>query len=226
MDKGSGQEESMESTVFVIDDDESVRKGLLRLLVSMGFQPEAYGSAEEFLEREPFGGIGCIILDVRMPGLTGIDLQEKLSAEGSSLPIIFITGHGTIPLGVTAMKRGAVDFLQKPFDEDVLLEAVQKAVANHREFRSRQWEEADARQRMGLLTPREKDVFHHVVQGKLNKQIACALAISEKTVKIHRGHIMEKLSVSSVADLVRLAERLEWNRGYTVSERPIPNSSI
>ena len=197
----------LKPTVFVIDDDASVRKGISRLLASMGFRSEAFGSAEEFLARERYEGVGCIVLDVRMPGLTGMDLQEELTKVGCFLPIIFITGHGDIPMSVQAMKRGAADFLPKPFDDEELLQAIEKAIEKDRKAEAERAEVHDILNRMERLTPREYEILRYVVTGMLNKRIALKLDIAEKTVKVHRGRIMEKLCVRSVAELVRLAEK-------------------
>ena len=194
-------------TIFVIDDDASIRKSLSRLLRSVGQTTETFVSAEEFLGREHFNGIGCLILDVQMPGLSGMDLQVELNKADYHLPIIFITGHGDIPMSVEAMRKGAVDFLTKPFDDEELLQAVEKAIEKDRQTRADYDEILDIRRRIQLLTPRENDVLRQVIIGLLNKQIAWNLDIAEKTVKIHRGRIMEKLRVQSVADLVRLAEK-------------------
>ena len=194
-------------TVFIIDDDASIRKSLSRLLRSAGHTTETFASAEEFLGREHFNGIGCLLLDVKMPGLSGMDLQEELGQADCSMPIIFITGHGNIPMGVQAMKRGAVDFLTKPFDDEELLQAVKKAIEKDREAKTERAEVHDLRRRINKLTPREHEIFRYVITGMLNKQIALKLNIAEKTVKVHRGRIMEKLCVDSVADLVRLAEK-------------------
>ena len=194
-------------TVFVIDDDASVRKSLSRLLRSAGYTTETFASAEEFLGREHFNGIGCLLLDVQMPGLSGMDLQKELSKADYHMSIVFITGHGDIPMSVQAMKRGAVDFLTKPFDDEELLQAVKKAIEKDREAKAERAEVHDLRRRIDTLTPREHEIFRYVITGMLNKQIALKLDIAEKTVKVHRGRIMEKLRVDSVADLVRLAEK-------------------
>ncbi len=194
-------------TVFVIDDDPSVRKGLSRLLRSVGHAVEMFASAEEFLAREHFDGIGCIILDVQMPGLSGMDLQARLSKAETSMPVVFITGHGDIPMSVEAMRKGAVHFLTKPFDDDELLGAVGEAIEKDRKAKAEQTEVQELREQIRLLTPREYEVLRCVITGMLNKQIAFTLNIAEKTVKIHRGRVMEKLRVDSVAELVRLAEK-------------------
>jgi FixJ family two-component response regulator len=198
---------SSKPTVFVIDDDPSVRKSLARLLKSLGFDAETFASAELFLARKHYDGVGCIVLDVRMPGLSGMDLQDELSRADYSMPIIFITGHGNIPMSVQAMKRGAVDFLPKPFDDEELVQAVKKAIEKDRIAKAERAEVHDILRRIEQLTPREHDVLHCVVAGMLNKQIALTLGIAEKTVKVHRGRVMEKLGVDSVAELVRLAEK-------------------
>jgi FixJ family two-component response regulator len=194
-------------TVFVIDDDASVRKSLSRLLRSAGFHAETFGSAEEFLKRDHYDGIGCIVLDVRMPGLSGMDLQENLSKADYSMPIVFVTGHGDIPTSVQAMKNGAIDFLTKPFDDEKLLKAVKDAIEKDRSAREEHMAVCDIRGRIEQLTPRENEILRYVITGMLNKQIALELKIAEKTVKVHRGRVMEKLCADSVAELVRLAEK-------------------
>ena len=199
---------ALKPTVFVIDDDASVRKSLSRLLRSAGYMAETFASAEEFLGREHFKGIGCLLLDVQMPGLTGMDLQEELNRADYHMPIIFITGHGNIPMSVEAMKKGAVDFLTKPFDDKELLQAIEKAIEKDTYARAEYDETLDIRKRIELLTSRELEVLRYVITGMLNKQIALKLDIAEKTVKVHRGRIMEKLCVDSVAELVRLAEKV------------------
>jgi len=194
-------------TVFVIDDDPSVLKSLLRLLRSLGFDTETFASAELFLARKHYDGVGCMVLDVQMPGLSGMDLQDALSKADYSMPIIFITGHGNIPMSVQAMKKGAVDFLTKPFDDKELMQAVKKAIEQDRTAKAERAEVHDALKRIEQLTLREQEVLRFVITGMLNKQIGLKLDIAEKTVKVHRGRIMEKLCVDSVADLVRLAEK-------------------
>jgi len=194
-------------TVFVIDDDPSVLKSLARLLKSLGFDTETFASAELFLARKHYDGVGCIVLDVRMPGLSGMDLQDELSRADYSMPIIFITGHGNIPMSVQAMKKGAVNFLAKPFDDEELLQAVREAIEKDRRAKAERAEVHDALKLIEQLTPREQEVLRCVITGMLNKQIAAKLDIAEKTVKVHRGRIMEKLCIDSVANLVRLAER-------------------
>lgn len=196
-----------EPTIFVIDNDVSVRKSLSRLLGSLGFDTETFASAELFLKRDHYGGVGCIILDVQMPGLSGMDLQKELNKADYHMPIIFITGHGDIPMSVEAMKEGAVDFLTKPFDDEGLLKTVEKAIEKDTSARAEYNEILDIRRRIELLTPRENEIISYIITGMLNKQIALKLGIAEKTVKVHRGRIMDKLCVDSVADLVRLAEK-------------------
>ena len=195
-------------TVFVIDDDASMRRALSFLLEAAGYKVEIYSSAETFLTRENYDGIGCIILDVRMPGLSGMDLQEKLIRSAYSMPIIFLTGHGEVTMGIQAMKKGAVDFLTKPCDDEQLLAAIHRAIEKAMETRGHFEEAKEILSRIGLLTPREKEIFRHIITGMLNKQIALKLGIAEPTVKIHRGRIMEKLSAESVADLVRMAAKV------------------
>jgi len=193
--------------VFVIDDDLSVRRSLIYLLQSADYNAEPFESAEKFLERQHFPGTGCIILDVRMSGMSGFDLQEELSRADYHLPIIFITGHGDIPMGVDAMKKGAVDFLTKPFDDDQLLGVVRRAIELDRRTRAKYDALQAIRLRLATLTPREYEIFRFVITGLLNKQIAAELNIAEQTVKIHRGRVMEKLGAYSVPDLVRMAEK-------------------
>jgi FixJ family two-component response regulator len=195
-----------DATIFVVDDDASLRKSLLWLLRSAGWHAEAFASAEEFLARPPFSGTGCLILDVRMPNVTGPDLRDRLAASHSMLPIIFLTGHGDVPTGVDAIKKGAVDFLLKPVDDEVLLQAIQRAVDRHRAAQAHARELRNIRERVARLSDREREVMEHVIAGCLNKQIADALGIAEKTVKIHRGHVMQKMEVNSVAGLVHLCE--------------------
>ena len=194
-------------TVFIIDDDASIRRSLSRLLRSADYAVETFPSAEEFLHREHFDGVGCILLDVKMPGLSGMDLQEELSKADYHMPIIFITGHGNIPMSVRAMKKGAVDFLTKPFNDEQLLQAVRTAIGKDREAKVLYAEVGEIRRRIELLSPRENELLRYVITGMLNKEIALKLGIAEKTVKVHRGRIMEKLEVNSVAELVRLAEK-------------------
>ena len=195
------------SLVFAIDDDVSVRKGLARLLRSARYKSEIFESASDFLMRPPHSGPSCVIVDVQMPGLNGIDLQKDLIQRRREEQLVFITGHGDIPMCAQAMKAGAVDFLRKPFRGDELLQCIQNALTRSAEQRRRSAERNEARRLLDLLTPREFEVMQLVITGMLNKQIAGELGTAEKTVKVHRGRVMEKLRITSVADLVRLVQR-------------------
>jgi FixJ family two-component response regulator len=197
-----------EPKVFVVDDDASVQKSLERLLRSVGLQVEVFSTAQDFLLNAAHEGPCCLVLDVRMPGLSGLELQEKMVSKGIMMPIIFITGHGNIPMSVKAIKAGAVDFLEKPFDEQVLLDAVHKAIENHKvELRERA-ERLEIQKRVDLLTPREREVFSLVVTGMLNKQIAYELKTTEKTIKVHRARVMQKMQAQSLAELILQAEKI------------------
>ena len=193
--------------VYIIDDDASVRRSLKRLLRSGGLDVETYGSATEFLHHQRPERPACLVLDVRIPGLSGLELQQKLSLAGQSIPIIFITGHGTIPMGVRAMKGGAVDFLQKPFDEQELLDAVHHALELDRKTRNKGHKVAQLQRQLESLTPREREVLSWVVTGRMNKEIALALGTSEETIKVHRARVMQKMRADSLASLVRLADK-------------------
>jgi FixJ family two-component response regulator len=196
-------------TVFLVDDDASVRRGLTRLINSSGYQVQAFAAAREFLNNNlQVDGPACLVLDVRMPGLTGMDLQRELQSASQTIPIIFITGHGDIPMTVKAMKAGAVDFLPKPVQEKELLRAIEQALARSVHDRAERDEFEGVQRRAHKLTPREREVMHFVVRGWLNKQIAFELGTVEKTIKVHRGRVMEKMEVESVAELVRLAEKI------------------
>jgi len=195
------------SLVFAIDDDQSVRRGLRRLFKSAGYTAETFASAEDYLAREIFEGPICLVLDVRMPGLKGPGLQEALEKRGACEQIVFLTGHGDVPTAARAMKKGAVDFLTKPFDDEELILAVKSALERGEEQLRRRGERREARRRVDKLTPREFEVFRFVIMGLLNKQIAAELHTAEKTIKVHRGRVMQKLGVTSVADLVRISER-------------------
>ena len=195
------------SLVFAIDDDPSVRKALARLLRLAGYQSEIFESASNFLKREPHAGPACVIVDVRMPGINGMHLQESLIQHGREEQLVFITGHGDVSTCAQAMKAGAVDFLTKPIRGDELLECVDRALMRSAEQRQRSEERKSARQLLDLLTPREVEVMQLVIRGLLNKQIAGELGTAEQTVKIHRGRVMHKLRVTSVAELVRLVEK-------------------
>jgi len=213
-----------EPVVFIVDDDASVRKSLERLVRSVGLRGETFASAPEFLQRAGADGPSCLVLDVRMPGVSGLALQERLAAAGPRIPIIFITGHGDITMSVRAMKAGAVDFLTKPFNDQDLLETIQEAIARDRQAREEWAVLQGIQRRVALLTPRERDVLALVAAGLLNKQIAAELGMSEKTVKAHRAQVMQKMQVSSVAQLVLLAEKV----GLTAPQRlsPLAQSSI
>jgi FixJ family two-component response regulator len=194
--------------IFVVDDDPSVRTGLGRLLEAAGYAVETFASAREFLARAPHAGPGCLVLDVRMPGLTGLELQEALAATGRRMSIVFISGHSDVPMSVRAMKAGAVDFLAKPFDVEELLTAIQGCVAKNVQDLADETHVTEIRQRVRTLTPRETEVFALVVTGMLNKQIAAQLSVGEKMVKVHRARVMAKMRAGSVAELVRLADGL------------------
>src|SRR5262244_2237424 len=195
-------------TVFVVDDDAAVREALQSLLRSVGLRVTTFASAREFLTSQHPEAPACLVLDVRLPGLSGLDLQRELAAAEIDLPIIFITGHGDIPMTVRAMKAGAVEFLTKPFRDQDLLDAIAQALDRDRAARARRAGLAELRERHEQLTPREREVMDLVVSGLLNKQIAAALGVSEITIKVHRGQVMQKMGAESVADLVRMADKL------------------
>jgi FixJ family two-component response regulator len=198
-----------EAVVYVVDDDESVRRALSRLLRSAGLEARTFPSAQAFLDHPATDQPSCLVLDVRLPGPSGLDLQSALSQAQREIPIIFITGHGTVPTSVRAMKGGAVDFLQKPFDDRDLLKGVRQALRRSREARASRAQRSEIEGRLVRLTPREREVLALVVAGLLNKQIADKLGIAEKTIKVHRGRVMQKMEAGSVADLVRMTERLD-----------------
>lgn len=194
--------------VFVVDDDPSIRESLSLLLSSAGYGVKAFASARDFLEAERGTPVpACLVLDVKMPGLSGLDLQKELKSRNIIIPIIFITGHGDIPMSVQAMKKGAVDFLPKPFDDDDLLDAVKEALLKDTQAHADLDEQKHIRQRLDSLTTREYEVLTYLITGMLNKQVAYALNISERTVKAHRKQVLDKMGVDSIAELVRLTEK-------------------
>jgi RNA polymerase sigma factor (sigma-70 family) len=197
-----------DATVLVVDDDVSFRRAVERLLRSVGLTANTFASAQEFLQYELPTGPTCLVLDVRMPEISGLELQDLLTAAGFRIPIIFLTGHGTVPVSVQAMKAGAVDFLQKPCEDQTLLQAVYRALNQAQQTWSDHAERHTLHQRLQTLTPREREVLALVVTGMLNKQIAAALGMSEKTVKIHRARVMQKMHAVSLAELVRTSDKL------------------
>ena len=197
-----------QSMVYVVDDSASVRRALSRLLQSVGLQVEVFGSARQFLEHELPDLPSCVVLDVRMPRMSGLDLQKEMATLGIEIPIVFITGHGDINMAVKAMKEGAVDFLPKPFNDQDLIDSINRALDGHQARRDEQAEIAGVQSRADRLTPRERQVMAMVVTGMLNKQIAGELGTSEKTIKVHRARVMEKMEAESLAELVRLAARI------------------
>jgi len=196
-----------EPTVFIVDDDPSARGGVTRLVRAAGMNAESFASASDFLASEAWAGPGCIVLDVRMPDMTGPELQEELGKAEYCIPIIFLSAHGDVPTTAQAMKKGAVDFLTKPVDRDDLLESIRASLAMDAENRARRAESSSVQDRLHTLTPRQHEVMTHVIAGTLNKQIAVGLGISEETVKIHRGRMMQRLGIRSVAELVRLCDK-------------------
>ena len=197
-----------EAVIAIVDDDPWVRDGLQRLIRSAGWRAETFASAQDFLARPGTEEPSCLVLDLQLPGLSGLDLQKRMAEGGLEIPIVFLTGHGDIPASVQAMKAGAVEFLTKPVDDQKLLRAIQEAIERDRRTREQHAEVRELRDRYESLTPREQEVMQQVVSGLLNKQIAGELNITEVTVKFHRGHIMRKMRADSLADLVRTAETL------------------
>ncbi len=194
--------------IAIVDDDRSVREGLSSLIRSAGLEVETFASAQEFLSRSSADAPSCLVLDLQMPGLSGLDLQKRMAKAGMDIPIVFLTGHGNIPASVQAMKAGAVEFLTKPFDDQELLRAIEEAVERDRRIRQQHADMRELEDRYDSLTAREQEVMQQVISGLLNKQIAAELNITEFTVKIHRGHVMRKMQADSLADLVRMAENL------------------
>ena len=211
--------------VFVVDDDPSVRRAIKRLVGSVGLQVELFGSAQEFMGSKHPDAPSCLVLDIRLPGISGLDFQPQLAEAGIRIPIIFITAHGDIPMTVRAMKAGAVEFLTKPFRDQDLLDAIQVALDRDRTRRQQELKIAALRERFESLTPREREIFPLVVSGRPNKQIAAALGTSEITIKVHRGSVMRKMQADSLADLVRMAGRLglpaaQLSSNHTSSSAP------
>ena len=202
------QPEVREAIVAIVDDDHSVQRGLRRLIRSAGWKATTFASAQEFLTRSRTESPNCVLLDLQMPGLSGLDLQKRMAEVGMEIPIVFLTGHGDIPASVRAMKAGAVQFLTKPVDEEALLQAIEEAVERDRRTRQQHVDMSELRGRYESLSAREQEVMQQVISGMLNKQIAAELEITEDTVKFHRGHIMRKMRANSLADLVRMAKNL------------------
>ena len=198
-----------EQIIYLVDDDEALRDSLAWLLESQGFKVAAFASAEDFLKawRPEFNG--CLLLDVRMPGMSGLELHERLRAQYSTLPIIFITGHGDVPMAVAALKKGAVDFIEKPFNDTELLRLVSQCLVSEQEHRARRRQDAEVSRRLDQLTQREREVLDLIIAGKLNKQIADVLGISIKTVEVHRARVMEKMAAQSLAELVQNVMTIE-----------------
>lgn len=197
-----------EALVYVVDDDESMCRALSRLFRSVGLEAKTFPSARAFLDYAPPDRLACLVLDVRLPGPSGLDLQSALSQARRDIPTVFISAHGSVPTSVRAMKGGAVDFLEKPFNDQELLDSVQRALQRSREERTDRAERVELKRRLETLTPREHEVLTLVVAGRLNKQIADTLGSAEKTIKVHRGRVMQKMKADSVADLVRMTEKL------------------
>jgi two-component system, LuxR family, response regulator FixJ len=205
--RAGGRVRGATELVCVVDDDQSVRRGLRRLFRSAGHAAETFSSAEDYLAREIFEGPICLVLDVRMPGLNGLDLQKELDSRGACEQIVFITGHNDVPTCTQAMKNGAVDFLMKPFDSEELIEAIKRALERGKEHLRKLGQRREARSLIDKLTPREFEVLRFVIIGLLNKQIAAEMDTAEKTIKVHRGRVMQKLGATSVPDLVRISQR-------------------
>lgn len=199
---------SSRETVFLIDDDDGLRRATTRLLQANGFEVQSYASADEYLEKFDSSAAGCLLLDLRMPGTSGLELQQTLAARGAPPPIVFLTGHADVPASVLAMKLGAIDFLEKPVSEQTLVDALLRALELNREQRKSRAEVTVLRERYDVLTPREREVLAEMIAGQLNKQAAYSLGIAERTVKLHRSRVMEKMGADSLPELVRMAGRL------------------
>lgn len=192
--------------VFVVDDDASVRRALERVLRAADYDVETFASAAAYLARESYDGVGCVLLDLKMPGISGARLQQHLQELEQDIPIVFLTAHGDVPTSVSAIKHGAVDFLTKPVDDQVMFSAIEEALVRHRQCISERFAQRLVKERVSVLSKRELEVMRHVIGGALNKQVAACLGITEKTVKVHRGHVMHKMKAKSVAELVRLCD--------------------
>jgi len=192
------------ASVFIVDDDEAVRSSLRLLIRSVGLQAQAFASAREFLDAYDARHPGCLVLDVRMPGMSGLELQQELNQRGATIPVVFITGHGDVPMAVEAMQQGAFDFLQKPFRDQDLLDRVQRAMSRDAELRASMAARSEIMTRLAALTPREMEVLRLVTRGKANKVVGAELGVSQRTVEIHRAHVMEKMRAGSLAELVRM----------------------
>jgi two-component system, LuxR family, response regulator FixJ len=201
-----------DATVFIVDDNNSVRDSLRWLVQSVGLNVETYASAQEFLDSYDYGRAGCLLLDVRMPGMSGLELQEKLAEENIDIPIIIITGHGDVPMAIRAMKSGAMDFIEKPFNDQMLLERIQQAIEVDAKTRTAKSEFDKIQECMDLLTPREREVMDLLALGKCNKTIAAELGLSARTVEIHRGRVLEKMNAGTVCELARMAVQAEGFR--------------
>lgn len=195
---------SAKPVVFVVDDDQAMRNSLKWLIESVGVHVESFSSADDFLAQYQAGRAGCLVLDVRMPGMSGLDLQEHLVNRNIQIPVVIITGHGDVPMAVRAMKAGAIDFIEKPFNDEVLLDAIRRAIAHGEQQRSHHSEHLQIQQRLQHLTPREYEVMEMVTEGRSNKEIANALGVSAKTIEAHRARVMEKMQAGSLAELVRM----------------------
>jgi FixJ family two-component response regulator len=212
---------TQKATILVVDDDTSVRVALSRLFTAVGYRVETFAGAAEFLQGAPRTTRGCIVLDIKMPVTTGLELQRQLGASGIDLPVIFLSAHVDVPVTVNAMKEGAFEVITKPFDEDRLLDAVRDAVAHDHTQDVHRLENEQLRQRLQAMSPRERTVMSLVVTGMLNKQIAAVLGITEKTVKVHRAHVMTKMKASSLPDLVRIADRLGLTPDIPVADAAV-----